>query len=383
MSEPRTDEESPRAAPRAEEAPALPWVPHWWIARLALDLRRFLLRLAARILPPHAALFELATGGMVAAMLQRCVVLGIPDLLERGPLSADDLAEQTGSHPDRLHRVLRACVSSGVFTLRSDGRFANNYLSRALRSGVPGSFRDPLDYFTSPEIARVWGGLPAALDEAVGGYEQEYGQPVWDWYEDHPQERARVARSMTALSALDAVAVARSWPFGSLRCLGDVGGGQGVVLAEILRRNPALRGMIVDSAGVVGLARGFLADRGLLHRVDLREGDFFDEVPRGCDGLLLKNILHDWDDPSALAILKVCRSALQTGQPLLVVEMVQEPHAADRVASLSDVHMMIATVRGRERSREELESLLVEAGFRPVRFCRLPGVQCLLEGRAE
>ena len=156
-----------------------PAAPHW-VARTAYRFRSFLLRLASRLMPPQLTLFDLATGGIVARMLQQAVVLGIPDLLDGESLDATALAEKTGVQRDELHRMLRACVSAGVFRLGTDGRFSNNYLSRALRSGVGGSFKDTVDYFTSPEIDAVWGTLPDTLRSGGGGYERLHGCSVWE-----------------------------------------------------------------------------------------------------------------------------------------------------------------------------------------------------------
>jgi Dimerisation domain len=41
--------------------------------------------------------------------------LGIADLLAQGPRSAEELAEQTNTHSEALHRVLRALASVGIF----------------------------------------------------------------------------------------------------------------------------------------------------------------------------------------------------------------------------------------------------------------------------
>ena len=49
--------------------------------------------------------------------------LGIADLLAKGPLPIDDLADRTGMHPPSLYRLLRALASFGLFTEEPGNRF--------------------------------------------------------------------------------------------------------------------------------------------------------------------------------------------------------------------------------------------------------------------
>lgn len=39
-------------------------------------------------------------------------------------------------------------------------------------------------------------------------------------------------------------------------------------------------------------------------------GDFFESVPEGGDAYVLKDIVHDWDDDRAIAILRNCRRVM-------------------------------------------------------------------------
>jgi hypothetical protein len=61
---------------------------------------------------------------------------------------------------------------------------------------------------------------------------------------------------------------------------------------------------------------------GVAVRCEVVEGSFFDAVPAGADAYLLKSIIHDWDDASAVRILLGCRAAIAATGKLLVVERV-------------------------------------------------------------
>ena len=77
--------------------------------------------------------------------------LGIPDLLERRPSTAAELASELKVHEESLYRTLRALASQGVFEETASGTFQNTDLSRGLLSGAPGALR-PFFIFWGTEL---------------------------------------------------------------------------------------------------------------------------------------------------------------------------------------------------------------------------------------
>ena len=94
----------------------------------------------------------------------------------------------------------------------------------------------------------------------------------------------------------------------------DVGGGHGRLLATILERNPRLRGILFDQPHVIEGARPTLDAAGVADRCELVGGSFFEAVPTGGDAYILRNIIHDWEDDQAVAILTNCRRAMADGR---------------------------------------------------------------------
>jgi hypothetical protein len=88
----------------------------------------------------------------------------------------------------------------------------------------------------------------------------------------------------------------------------------------------------------------------------------FAAVPEGHDAYVLKWILHDWDDPTAVRILARVAEASAPGARLLLAEMLIEPGRAANPARQLDLAMLLLT-GGRERTREEFRELLAAAGF--------------------
>lgn len=89
---------------------------------------------------------------------------------------------------------------------------------------------------------------------------------------------------------------------------------------------------------------------------------FSRRCPRGGDTYVLKFVLHDWADEDCLRILVTCRRAMRPGARLIVAERGLGAPNDDVTAALSDLHMLVIQ-GGRERTIQEMTTLLARAGF--------------------
>jgi hypothetical protein len=78
---------------------------------------------------------------------------------------------------------------------------------------------------------------------------------------------------------------------------------------------PAARGALFDLPHVVAEARSIASDR-----LALKAGDFFKDALPSCDAYLLMEVIHDWNDSDAQAILRAVRRAAPSHATLLVIE---------------------------------------------------------------
>lgn len=346
--------------------------------RAAVALRRSLLRAAEAVVPARVALLERVIASGEANMLGELGRLGVADLLEREPLSADEVATRTGTNPDAMARTLRALVYSGVFSRRDDGKFENNRLSRALLDQDDSS-RAFAIYFASKANQHAWADFGETLRTGKNAFDRVHGTSVWDWFDAHPEERETFARAMMSITVAEAAGIASTYTFGAAQTICDVGGGRGTLLSEILLHHPKVRGILVDAPGVLESARGLLDARGVRERVELVPGSFFDTVPSGADVYVLKTVLHDWDDERSMKILSVVRSAMNPGARLVIVDFIVEADC-DHYGVMVDMHMMLVCGEGRERSRADFERLLHASGFRMGRVLTTSTGMGIIEG---
>jgi hypothetical protein len=243
-----------------------------------------------------------------------------------------------------------------VFATGRDGRFRLTPLGDTLRTDAPVSMRSMAMFVGSPEHWEHWSHL---LDSVRTG-EPARSDP-FGYFEEHPEYAALFNAAMTELSDFSRESVLAAYDFSRFRTLVDVGGGHGSLLAGILRGTPATQGVLFDLPSVTAGAPQVLRAHGVEQRCRIESGSFFDAVPAGADGYLLKNIVHDWEPAKALAILRNIRDAIDPGGRLLLIELVIPERDAPHPGKLVDLEMLM--IGGRERTLREYREFLPHAGF--------------------
>jgi hypothetical protein len=165
--------------------------------------------------------------------------------------------------------------------------------------------------------------------------------------------------------------VAQTYDFSRMKIVVDVAGGLGRLLSTVLAEHPQLSGILFDQPHVLPDARPLVAEAGVAERCRFVGGNFFESVPAGGDAYILRNIIHDWQDDQAAAILATCRRAMANGTRLFLVEraIADDPRAALPVL-YADLEMLV-NVGGRERTTDEYAALLAGSGLRLVRTISL------------
>ena len=330
---------------------------------------------------------SLIGGYQLSAAIGAVARLGVADALATAPLQPRQLAARVGADPRSLERVLRALEDAGLFTNLEDGRIALTALGELLRSDVAWSARRGAIASTEEWRWRAYGHLTHSVRTGQPGFRQAHGCGLWEYLDREPDAAAMFNESMSRVASANAAAIVRTYDFGRVQRLVDVGGGHGVLVRAVLEANPQMRAVVSDLPGVIEGTRTHLADAGLSDRCEAIAGDFFEAVPAGGDVYVLSWILHDWDDHSAARILANCRAAMREGGRLLVIEMVvpsgDEPRSApdlDRLVKTSDLEML-AIVGGRERTAAEYRELFAAAGFELTRILPLDSLPwSVLEG---
>ncbi len=331
---------------------------------------------------PDLGLYEqitqLCMGYIPAACIYIAAKSRIPDLLASGPKPVSELARATQVNEGALYRVLRAVASVGVFCEVAPHVFANTSLSETLRSDVPGSARDTALFLSDSLHLRVFAELFHSVETGETVFKKVTGMEPFDFFRQNNEENRAFNAAMTAISANAVPPAVEAYDFGETGTLADIGGGHGILLALILQKHRGLRGIVFDLPHVVEGARPRLESLGLASRCEVVSGNFFDAVP-AADSYVMKSIIHDWDEPRAIAILKNCARAMcgPNGRVILIEQVIAPGNEPDS-AKWIDIEML-AMAGGRERTETEYAELLAKAGLRLARVVRSASSYSVIE----
>lgn len=317
---------------------------------------------------------------------QACYVLaklGLPDRMAAGPCDAGQLAGWAGVDPVALRRLLGALAAAGLLREPAPDTFTLTPVTEFLRSDVPGSARMTAILY-GEEVFRSFGELLHTVRTGDPAFPTCYGEPFYDYLSGNPTSAAAFHAAMGGQpvpQALSGVAL------DGVRTIVDLGGGNGSLLATVLMRQTSMRGILVELPDAASQARQRLVELGLLDRVQIIEGSFFDIVPGGGDLYVLCRVLHNWTDENALRILRQAGRHMPPGARLVVAETLLTGHApdqgagqrAERARSRMVDLLMLAMLEGRDRTAEEYRELLALAGFRVARTTAGSGAETVLE----
>jgi len=328
--------------------------------------------------PAHFGILQIVNGAYVAGAVSCLAQFGIPDLLEDGAKSAEELAVETGAQPEALYRLMRATACVGVLAEGSDKKFSQTPMSAVLRTNAKPSLRG-LAIMTGREWhERGWSKLEYCVRTGKQAIDEIYGMTIFEYLKQNPEESRIFDEAMTGLSSIDGPAVADGYNFTGIHNIVDVAGGRGLLLAMLLERNAHLKGTLYEVPHVLeGAKTGPL--KPYMDRCTLTSGDMFSSVPAGADAYIMKHIIHDWPDDACIKILSACRQGVNPGGKLLVVDSVIQPGNDFSPGKFLDLQMLIFP-GGRERTEREFRELLEASGWKLSRIIPTAAGDSIVEG---
>lgn len=307
--------------------------------------------------PSILAMADLAT----PMSIRVAATLGLVERAGDAGATAEQLAARTGTFAPALRRLLDHLVAVGVFHHDAEsGRYRPTSLGSRLSGDSPTGVKVLLDIDSAggrAELAFVE--LLHTITTGAPAYPRRYGRQFWADLDAEPTLRASFDAQMTWRFRVSATQIADRFDWSRFPEVLDVGGGNGTLLAAILRAHPGVRGQVLDLAPTAAAATDLFAAAGLAHRAAATAGSFFDPLPAGADAYVLCDILHDWDDAQARVILAGCARAAGRDDSAVVVI---EPIRGVGVGTASDLFMLMC-FGGRERTVEELTGLAADCGL--------------------
>ncbi|KAI9086786.1 hypothetical protein K1719_031380 [Acacia pycnantha] len=345
---------------------------------------------AARLLNAQTHIWNHTFSFINSMSLKSAVDLNIPDIIHRHgkPMPLSLLVSSLQILPSKspyIHRLMRILTYSGFFSLRKlpdevEEGYVLTDASTLLIKDNPLSLTPFLLAMLDPILTKPWYQVANWFqNEDPTSFHTAHGKAFWEYAGDEPKlnhffndAMASDARLVTSVVIDKCKGV-----FKGLESLVDVGGGTGTVAKAIAKAFPEIQCTVLDLPHVID----GLQDSGNLNFVG---GDMFEAIPPS-DGILLKWILHDWNDEECVKILNKCKEAITSKGKVIIIDMIMENSKEDMDDDESvetqlffDMLMMVV-LTGKERNEKEWAKLISSSGFSDYKITPVLGLRSLIE----
>lgn len=337
-----------------------------WMERFRYSLVHF----SRKFAPSTVNIIEMVQGFYVARAIGVAADLNIAEHLIDGEKPIGELASLTQTHEESLYRMMRMLASQGVFTEKKNKFFANNKLSKTLLDR-PDSMRHMIIHQVNGINWKLFGDLKEIVKTGESTFKKHAGMKVFEYMESEPHLNELYNKAMTNSSLLVSKAILSEYNFGKYKCVVDIGGGEGILLAMILKKYPSLKGINFDLPHVVSESKKVFEENQVSDRIELVSGDFFNDLPVGGDLYCMKSIMHNLSDHQCIDLLKKIKAVLPEHGKILIFEpIVESNNGRYSFAKLYDTQMLVSSVYARERTREEFNALVNQSGLKVNRVIK-------------
>lgn len=329
------------------------------------------------ILPPEILLFEMATGFMKTQVLYVAAKLKLADILDDNPTGIKKLASATKTDSEALSRLMRSLISLGVIKIDDDQRYSLTALGKSLCSKSPTSLRSFVLLTGNSFWWKPWGEFLTSVSSGKNNLESTLGTDYIGYLKADPELAKVHNQCMSSVSNASNPALLNGYDFHGYETIVDVGGGEGSLLQAILQKYPEANGILFDIPPVIESCAK--SEDNSESRIKKIGGNFFESVPKGGDLYILKQIIHDWNDELCGRILHNCRKAMNENGKVLIIENIINAGDDQVIPNLFDLHMLVMSDGGKERTKEEFHKLITKSGFHLNRIIKTESSYSILE----
>jgi len=280
---------------------------------------------------------------LVALLLAKSVMaateMNLFDILEAGPRTAEEIAQECGAHLAPTEKLLRALYASKYLRFK-DGRYRLAPVARRwLVTNRPTSLSSAV--------------LHRKLDLRAMDFETYLragrGVSFHENLEDDDWQLYQQGQASHAALILDEVVARAPMPTGATDLL-DLGGSHGLYSFAFCNRYPALRARVLDLEPPAGEFHSPWIARIPWDRVDFQRANILtvDLPQQAFDAVLIANVFHHFDEAINRNLVLRATKALRSGGILIAVDAVRpaEIEESEQVESLLDLYFGAASGAG-------------------------------------
>ena len=297
--------------------------------------------------------------------------IGIFNILEeQGEQTVESLAAKTSTDTERLYFILRALAHVDVLEEKPGRIFAPTETSALLLTEGEPSAGHLVMHLIEPAQWDAWKILPEALAKGVVPFELANNKGVYQYCYDNEWSKDTFIKAMSFLTNSQVDGLLDAYDFGQYETVMDVGGGQGGLIANIVKRY-GCKGILFDMPDVAETAKDYISSLGVdPEAIEIKTGNVFESIPKGANAIVMKHFISAWSDEDAMKILANCKAALPDDGRLILLQSfvpdLDEPKTeADGIMpGIFAVQINVATSGGGWRTKKQFQELFEKSGFK-------------------
>ncbi len=308
------------------------------------------------------SLVQIITSYRSASALYAFVKLDLPTFIHNNSSpTLKKAAFYSGVPIEKLSRLMDVIAMEQIVAIENS---CLHLTTKGKQLATDKSLRDWILCELSPTYWNVWANLTDALQQNIDcAFDSTHNQSFFPYLKENENFHKLFQSVMTNYSIRAGAEVAKAINFEDDKKIVDVGGGHGHMLFSILKANQHLHGCVFE---LHENYKGFQIEKqktGLLdQRATFQSGNFMHEAIPRCDTIIMKNIIHDWDDENAVHILSACRQSLKNNGRIILAEILKSEDPLDSLGKSLDLLMMLL-FNGKERNYSQYQSLAEQSGL--------------------
>lgn len=302
-----------------------------------------------------------------------------------GALSLDEICERTGLNHRGARDFLDALVALALLDRDDAGTYSNSADSDLFLDRRKPTYSGGFIEMCNARLYSAWGGLTHALRTGKSVHASDADHPDFYSHRVYADERSRktFVAGMTGTTRAIARALLGRFPWQRHTTVVDIGCAQGALLVEIANHYPHLRGVGFDLHPVAPLFEEFVAAAALTERVEFRSGDFRVDPFPAADVIVLGRVLHNWNLPTKLDLLRKAKASLRPGGSVIVYErLIDDDRRTHAAALLASLNMQVVTPEGFDFTGADCTRWMLETGFHGISVAPLAANHSMVVGVA-
>lgn len=292
--------------------------------------------------------------------------LNLFDVLVSGGKTSLEISECLFIKKQNSELLLNGLINIDFLDKVND-KYELNNLSKLLTDNHP----ETLKYIClnwSGEHLDAWNDLDESIKTGNSFFENKYKISYFDFLNENEEKLDHYHKAMFAYAKDDYCNITDVINFYTHKSVMDVGGGYGAIISNINKMCPSLDCYLFDLEKVIDKCN-------LDKSINRIKGNFFKEIPKVSDAIILSRVLHDWNNEKANQILNNVYQGLPVNGHLYCIENCSDKIDVD--LSLLSLNMLVMC-ESFERSSYEYIALANASKFKFLEAKRLNELQTVL-----